>query len=346
MRTTFKSLKAPVCLYDRESRHILSGLVPALKSAVKHDVSGENRDHGKFAVTAGSGKKESEPKKGFAAAQRVETGEKDKKGKAKTKWQITGGGDLPSHHNKPIPPAWSNVHVSLDPHSALQVTGVDEKGRKQSRYSDEHTASQKVKKFSKVRKLLDVHDKLGKTHEANHSHANSKTAEAAKVMSLIHAMGLRPGSENDTGAEKQAYGATTLQKSHLVKGEDGKLHLKFTGKKGVDLDLPVDNPKIAAMLEKQHAAAKGEKLFKVSDSDLRDYAHEHGGYNPKDYRTAKGTKTAREVVASMPVPKTAKEKKEAINHVGDVVSKKLGNTRTVALDAYIDPSVFAHWHVS
>ena len=43
MTTTFKSLKAPVCVYDRDSRHILSGMVPALKSSVRKPICKSER---------------------------------------------------------------------------------------------------------------------------------------------------------------------------------------------------------------------------------------------------------------------------------------------------------------
>lgn len=272
------------------------------------------------------------------------TGKTNKDGSPQMEHRLPNGDALPAHIGR-IPPAWKDVTISLDPKASVYVKGKDEKGRGQAVYSPTHTETQAVKKFAKTRKLLEKHDALGALHEKNANSKDVSVSEPAKVMSVIHALGLRPGSEKDTGAEKQAYGATTLRSEHVVKMPDGSTRLKFVGKKGVSIDLPVDDPKIADLLHSQAAKAKGGKLFNVTDAELRNYSQKHGGYNPKDYRTAKGTKTAREEVAKMEVPKTEKEKKKAMKTVGTVVSSKLGNTPTIALQSYIDPAVFKHWHL-
>ncbi len=263
-------------------------------------------------------------------------------GEGKTgKWQTAMGTDLPGHIKR-IPPAWTDVVFSHDPSAKLLVQGKDKKGRVQSVYSDVHTAMAAAKKFDKVREMLPKHEKLGMIHRGLTAHPEK--GEAAKVMSVIHSMGLRPGSEADTGAEKQAYGATTLQGRH-VKVKGSQVSLAFTGKKGVALNLPVHDQDIAKLLinAKEKAGDKG-KLFNVTDADLRGYAHEHGGYNPKDYRTALGTKTAQDVISTMKRPGDSPSAfKKAVNAVGDHVSAVLGNTRSIALASYIDPSVFEVW---
>jgi DNA topoisomerase IB len=56
-----------------------------------------------------------------------------------------------------------------------------------------------------------------------------------------------------------------------------------------------------------------------------------------------GTKTAMAEVEKLPRPKNEAQYKKAVRVVADVVSKKLGNTPTVALQSYISPTVFAEW---
>ena len=45
----------------------------------------------------------------------------------------------------------------------------------------------------------------------------------------------------------------------------------------------------------------------------------------------------------MPAPKTEAERKKAVMSVAKVVSSKLGNTPTIALQSYIHPNVFEGW---
>jgi DNA topoisomerase-1 len=157
------------------------------------------------------------------------------------------------------------------------------------------------------------------------------------------ATGVRPGSEKDTGAEKQAYGATTLLARHVQVSPTGAVRLKFTGKKGVALDIPVNDPGVAHMLRAR--AAKGGRLFDTTDVGLRGYAAglAGGGYKPKDFRTLRGTLTAAAEVKARNTPRGPADYKRAVRDVATVVAAKLGNTPTVALQSYIDPTVFAKW---
>ena len=70
-----------------------------------------------------------------------------------------------------------------------------------------------------------------------------------------------------------------------------------------------------------------------------------GGFKTKDFRTARGTTVAIKTMRGMRKPKTEQEYKEAVKQVATAVSKKLGNTPTVALQSYIDPTVFGKWRV-
>jgi DNA topoisomerase-1 len=166
-------------------------------------------------------------------------------------------------------------------------------------------------------------------------------------MLLIQHTGIRPGSDRDTKAEKRAYGATTLRAEHIIiKG--GEVRLVFTGKKGVDLDIPVKDPRVAKLLVSRKREVKSGRLFNISDTDLRDYASDLDGgkFHPKDFRTAVGTQTAIEEMRSLPTPRSDKEYKSSVREVASRVSKRLGNTPTIALQSYIDPTVFSKWRIT
>jgi len=163
--------------------------------------------------------------------------------------------------------------------------------------------------------------------------------------------GIRPGSEADTHAEKQAYGATTLLGKHVKVAEDGSVSLQFVGKKGVDLDIPVQDSQLKKVLvQRSKSAGEDGKLFDVDDGELRDYTHtlDGGNFKPKDFRTRLATETAVDEVKKFgkTMPTNEKEYKKMVKTVATAVSKKLGNTPVVALSSYIMPAVFAKWRAS
>lgn len=250
---------------------------------------------------------------------------------------LAGGKPLPPHLSKiRIPPAWTNVRVNLDPNADLLVKGTDAKGRVQPIYAESHHARQAQAKFERV-KLLDQLDRKVE------SKINKDKSDEAAVLRLVRHTGIRPGSDADTGAEKQAYGATTLEGRHVKKG-GAELH--FVGKKGVDLKIPVKDPELVKELKAraERAGPKG-KLFDTDDSKLRSYVKSivDRDFKPKDFRTLKATRMAMDLVERGAVPKTDKEYKRAVKDVAKKVSTALGNTPSIALKSYINPAVFTKW---
>jgi DNA topoisomerase IB len=259
------------------------------------------------------------------------------------------GSPLPSHIQVlKIPPAWTDVTFSSDPKAALLATGKDVKGRRQAVYSAEFSAGQAAAKFSRINELNQKFNSIYAQNEEARKSGDPKKRAAADCAHLIMTTGIRPGSEDDTGAEKKAYGATTLEGKHVV--VDGeRVSLKFVGKKGVSLDLPVTDPGTAAMLrERKSAAGDNGQLFPINEKMLLDHVHsfDGGGFKTKDFRTLLGTRTAISEVANREAPKNEKDYKKAVMEVAKVVSSKLGNTPVIALQSYINPSVFAAWKIA
>ena len=254
----------------------------------------------------------------------------------------------PEHIKKlVVPPAWTNVLINPDPNAPLQVMGVDAKGRTQPLYKAEYLKSNSIKKFSRVTNLAKNLDKIAAKNSKNWKARDEGTKEHAQVIGLMIETGIRPGSERDTGAEKQAYGATTLQGQHVVTDAQGKVRLQFVGKKGVDLDQPVEDPVVAKMLQERalNAGPNGQLFPGVNDGSLRRYVSgiTNGQALPKDFRTMVGTSTAMKVMNTMKPPANAKEYKKAIMTVAKQVAAKLGNTATIALNSYIVPQTFESW---
>lgn len=265
---------------------------------------------------------------------------RDKAGKFRDKWGgLLNAATDADKKRLSIPPAWREAHVSHAPGASLLAVGLDAKGREQRIYSTAHHEKQAVAKFARIGKLHARHPKIDK-QMAN----DAKTNDTALAALLISRMGLRPGSDANTGAEKKAHGATNLQAGH-VKTDGGKVHLNFTGKKGVSLDLKHHDPELARLLKGRQKGKGGtDRLLNTDDRKLRAYmAKVAPGVKPKDLRTYLGTKKAATLVASMPVPKTKNEYRKQRRQVGQHVSEILGNTPTMALGSYIAPSVFAPW---
>jgi DNA topoisomerase-1 len=261
-------------------------------------------------------------------------------------FKAKGGGELPAHIAKlRIPPAWKDVTYSEDPQAPLQVTGKDAAGRTQYVYSESHAAKQAAAKFARIKTLDAKLSTIRLQNEKMRKSSNPTHRALGDVTALIMDMGVRPGSDTDTQAKVKAYGATTLEGQHVVV-MGNKVSLKFVGKKGVALDLPVEDPSLSKMLrERKQAAGNNGRLFgNVNQKSLLDYVHSFGGgFKTKDFRTLVGTKTAMKEVTKVAPPANATGYKKAVMQVAKVVAAKLGNTPTVALQSYISPVVFAPW---
>lgn len=260
------------------------------------------------------------------------------------------GGPLPDHVKAlNIPPAWKDVTYSADPKADLLATGKDEKGRAQPIYSESHTAKQAAAKFARIQELKSKLAEVSAQNEDSRKSSDPKKSDSADALALIMATGIRPGSDEDTGAAVKAYGATTLEARHVVSTPDG-VALKFIGKKGVSLYIPITDPAIAQMmLERSSKVGADGRLFpSTNQGALLEHTHtlDGGGFKSKDFRTLKGTITAADEVAKAPQPnppRTEVEYRKAVMSVANKVAAVLGNTPKVALQNYIDPSVFQSW---
>lgn len=238
-----------------------------------------------------------------------------------------------------LPPAWTDVFVTDEPGAKRLAIGRDAKGRQQAVYSAQHNAEQSAEKFARIRalneKLPEIDAALAR--EAGHN-------PDAAVMLLVRKMGLRPGSNKDTRAAKQAFGASTLERRHVnVTGD--LVQLDFTGKKGVHIQLELDDHELAQVLRRYMRGKNGnDRLFDTNEVKIRRWLENVApGHHPKDFRTHLATATALALVRDMPAPQSMRDFKRQRNHVGDEVAKRLGNTRTMALGSYIDPTVFRDW---
>ena len=238
--------------------------------------------------------------------------------------------------DKPIPPNWRNVMVSTDPNAEVLAVGKDDMDRPQYIYNKEYVEKGKAEKFERVNTLMEHKDTLISAI------SHMKDRDTADCLNLILQMGIRPGSTRDTKSKVEALGATTLRGENVVE-ENGKVYLRFIGKKGVNQDHVVPSKELSEMLlkRKQQAGDKGD-LFDTTDTKLRK-ALKPLGVKPKDLRTMLATSTAKEWLSDVEPTEDAKEFAKIRNSVGEAVCKILGNQRSMALNAYINPQVFEQW---
>jgi len=284
----------------------------------------------------------------FTKAKRAAIGAKSKSGKyvkiAEGRWVPVKNRDkLPARiQNKfKVPPAWTNLQYFSDPKSKLWVKGDDAKGRTQYIYNPAHVDSASKEKFARIRALNKAFDGINQEVAADVKGKN----EAATVLWLIMSTGIRPGSEKNTKGSVDAFGATTLEGRH-VKRTDSGVVLKFVGKKGIDLEIPVTDASVAKMLlKRKRETGKTGRLFGVTGDGLLRYTHRLGDgakFQSKDFRTHLGTEVAMKAMRGN-APKTMVEYKKAVIAVGNAVAKQLGNTRVVALGSYVNPAIFEKW---
>lgn len=238
-----------------------------------------------------------------------------------------------------VPPAWVDVFISDDKNAALIAVGYDGKDRKQSLYSAKHTRDQADKKYDHIK---DMHKYMPALDRA--IKADWKTNDDARALMLIRKLGMRPGSTSDTRAAEQAYGAITLEARHVRLNKDS-VTFTFTGKKGVQISLNSKDPEVVEMMRSQmRGKSRRDRVFPASNAaTVAAYLKSKTSdkVKLKDLRTYRANEIALDAIKRIKrKPKTETEFKKMRNAVGDQVAAILGNTRTMALNSYINPTVF------
>lgn len=262
--------------------------------------------------------------------------------------KVVNGKPAPEHLIKlRIPPAWTKVTVDPDPTAPVVARGFDSAGRHQRLYSRDHIAAAKSGKFERVQALLSEWEDIRTQIESdlNDKTVTGKEREAALVAYLIYETAMRPGSNAEVALVTgiKAFGATTLQLRHVKRAAKG-VRLKFVGKKGVKQNVLVTNPHLVREMvrRKKATTAWTTPLFDVSNGYLLTYFKKLGSgqYTPKDFRTARGTSLALELLGNRTrFPRSMADRKRLVNKALDKVAKMLGNTRAISRSAYVEPSI-------
>lgn len=255
-----------------------------------------------------------------------------------------------------IPPAWTNVEISVDRNAKVQATGYDDAGRKQYIYSKAYTEKQEAQKFDRILEFAESLPKLRKQVEKDlRKWRFTKKKVAAAAVSLMDQEYFRVGNQA-YARQNKTFGLTTLRSKHLTISSK-KVVFDFVGKSGQEHHKVVRDSTIINAIKKlddmpgyelfRYYDAKGQ-LHNLSSADVNDYIKSVIGdeYSAKDFRTWGGTLLATVELAAAARPTTKTARKKAITECVKKVAKKLGNTPAIAKASYIDPRIFKTFETS
>jgi len=246
-----------------------------------------------------------------------------------------------------IPPAWTNVWICVFENGHLQATGYDVKQRKQYLY---HPLWQHLRNETKFHRLYEFGKALPQLRlKLEQDIAIKEFAQQkilATVISLMERTYIRVGSA-DYEKMYGSYGLTTLKDRHVNISGD-KITFSFKGKKGIYHNITLHNKKLARIV-KECRDIPGKELFQYYDAEgnkksidsgmVNNYIREATGmdFTTKDLRTWAGTIQALQAFWSLGEAITESECKKNIVAALDIVSRKLGNTRTICKKYYVHP---------
>lgn len=242
-----------------------------------------------------------------------------------------------------VPPDWREVYISDDSDHYLLAKGFDAKGRAQSLYHPDYRQKQDAAKFARMKKMFKEVEKLDAALQKDAM--NDDTAAATLMM---RALGMRPGSTKDTGADVPTYGATTLLAKHVtVRGDTTTLKF-IPGKKKEEVTIKLKDPFVARVLSKRLETRKrNTPIFDTNERKTSDYFKKAMGNSTlkqKDLRTLKANELAMQFIKKKRgAPKTKTEFRRWRKEVEDQVSSVLGNTPSICRSSYINPAVYQKW---
>jgi DNA topoisomerase-1 len=222
---------------------------------------------------------------------------------------VTDPADLQRIGKLSVPPAWRDVWISPDPHSHLQATGRDARGRKQYRYHPRWRDVRHETKFDRMvpfgRALPDIRDRLARDLGEP---ALSKTKVVAAVVQLLEKTLIRIGNE-EYARSNGSFGLTTLRDRH-VRVCRGRLQFQFKGKSGIRQVVELTDTRLAAIV-KRCQDLPGQQLFQyvddrgrrrtITSADVNAYLRDvtGGDYTAKDFRTWAGTLLAADALREL-----------------------------------------------
>lgn len=248
-----------------------------------------------------------------------------------------------------IPPAWTDVWICPDPRGHIQVTGRDDRSRKQYIYHPDWEAARNRAKYSR---LLPFAEQLPVIREAAEAGLRKRSLGFTKVVSavvyLLDETLIRIGNPVYARANN-SFGLTTLRDRHVAFDGQG-CDFTFKGKSGKEHCVRLDDPRLARVV-RACRDVPGYDLFQyydeegrrstVSSSEVNVFLREVTGqpFSAKDFRTWGGTVRAAATLNEIGPAENEKQTEKNIVAMVKQVAERLGNTPAVCREYYIHPVV-------
>jgi DNA topoisomerase-1 len=263
--------------------------------------------------------------------------------------RITDPAEIARLNSLAVPPAYTDVIISTDPHTHIQAIGVDARGRRQYRYHADWRSERGRAKFDR---LVDFAAHLPGIRERVDLNLRERGMTMDKALAtivwMLDNLYIRVGNAA-YAQENQSYGLTTLRNRH-VKVEGSIVKFRFKGKSGKQWNLAHSDRRIANVVRKLQELP-GQNLFQyvcddigcrqISSQDVNDYIRDTSGHNfsSRQFRTWGATCMAVAALAPLEVAGSQRAIARQINDAVDLVAAKLVNTRAVCRSSYIHPAV-------
>ncbi len=166
-----------------------------------------------------------------------------------------------------IPPAWKQVWICADPNGHIQVTGRDDKGRKQYIY---HPQWEEARSQNKFERMLAFSQALPRIREqVDHDLRRRKLSHrkvVAAVVRLLENTLIRVGNP-EYARKNNSFGLVTLRNRHFEQ-HGMTLSFSFKGKSGQQRQVKIRDPRLARLMRKIQELP-GQQLFQYVDEDGR-----------------------------------------------------------------------------
>jgi DNA topoisomerase-1 len=248
-----------------------------------------------------------------------------------------------------IPPAWQDVWICPRDDGHIQATGRDAKGRKQYRYHSRWREARDETKYGRVTAFARALPRIRRRTKQDLARPGLPREKVlATVVRLLETTFIRVGNE-EYARQNESFGLTTLR-DRQVRVRGSKLKFKFRGKSGVEHEIELSDPRVAAIVRRMQDLP-GEELFQYVDeqgetraiesADVNAYLKEIAGnaFTSKDFRTWAGTILAADELRRIGLFGSETEAKRNIVRAIEAVAKRLGNTKAVCRKCYVHPLV-------
>ena len=248
-----------------------------------------------------------------------------------------------------IPPAWTEVWICAAEDGHLQATGRDARGRTQYRYHPRWREVRDETKYGRMVAFGSVLPRIRRRVARDLARPGLPREKVlATVVRLLEKTFIRVGNE-EYARENESFGLTTLRERQ-VKVNGSQLRFRFRGKSGVQHEVEMADPRIAAIVRRMQDLP-GEELFQYVDddgevraigsSDVNAYLKDIAGEDltSKDFRTWAGTLLCARLLCRLEAPPTETAGRREVARAIEAVSGELRNTRAVCRKCYIHPAV-------